>query len=738
MLGGAMLLSGCGGGSSGSSGPSATLAGNWQVTMANTPDLTASSGLQGGFLLDNNGTVTGAVVYSNTLVGSSEGPCNSGSAAITGTISGQMVTLTVVAGTQTFTLTGTLNGSMIAGTYTATAGTAADGSPCGSGTAQTGPLAWSAMSVPPLTGTITGSFHSASIYNSGLSNQDFPVTGNFTQGENIGASNATVTGSLSFINPTTLVSDYPCVSSGYLYVNGQISGNTVVLELIGTNGSNVGQIGISASQINNANGSLPVTFNSTTGGYVLESAGTGYVVNTSACPTTANREDGGYICLALNSTTACQEPVTLSPALLTFAPQLLGSTNPSTQTITLTNNQPSGSAPLTDLTLSWAVASGSFSDIGQTDFTNLPDFTEQDTCAVPTGSTFSLLPGQSCVATVSFAPQESCTWLPNQGGTAPAQCPLSLTATLTVNNVPGVDPDPKFTVPITGTGLSFVQPSTPELDFGSEAFGEASLPQLLYFTNYGATPVEVLAPATCVNVSFNQSHMLPHPLVASSPVSGLQVVTNLSQDTNNSTIDYTCDFDPTTLLPDFQIASNTCTGLLAPQAACSLEISFVPQSLSTYSTALDYFLELNTVQCTDPVNDPPSQSNPCELDGGRFPVELRANMASPLRMSPAAGLNFGNVSVGKSSVAQTVTLLNDPSLTNPQTVSFVGKIVVSGNYTETDDCPFSLTPGASCVLSVTFNPAATGHEPGTLAINYTTNTNSSLQTQAVYLRGTGR
>jgi AraC-like DNA-binding protein len=36
-----------------------------------------------------------------------------------------------------------------------------------------------------------------------LTNQDFAVTGFFTQGQNIGASNATVTGSLSFIDPIT-------------------------------------------------------------------------------------------------------------------------------------------------------------------------------------------------------------------------------------------------------------------------------------------------------------------------------------------------------------------------------------------------------------------------------------------------------------------------------------------------------------------------------------------------------
>ena len=89
-------------------------------------------------------------------------------------------------------------------------------------------------------------------------------------------------------------------------------------------------------------------------------------------------------------------------------------------------------------------------------------------------------------------------------------------------------------------------------------------------------------------------------------------------------------------------------------ANCILYVGAKPVS------ALDYFLELNTYQCTDPVNHPPSPSNPCELDGGRFPVELQANMPSPLRMLPAAGLDFGNVSVGKSSVPQTVTLLNDP------------------------------------------------------------------------------
>jgi len=742
ILAGTLLLSSCGG--SHSSGPpsAATLAGNWQFSITNTPDLTTTSGLQGGFLLQSGNSITGSVVYANTLLNSPQGPCNSGPAPISGTIAGQNLTLTAVAGTQTYTLTGTLSadGSMITGTYTATAGTytvivngVPEVEPCGNGTSQTGPQTWSASLVPPLSGSITGSFHSASSYSSGLSNQDFLVTGALTQGQNIGASSATVTGYLAFSN-------YPCIPSGSVSVNGQISGNTVVLQLIATNGSNAGQIGIPASEAtNSASAPQPVTFHSTTNGYVLNSPGTGYVVNTSACPTNANTndEDGGYVCLALNGSTACQQPITISPASLTFSPQLLGSTNPSTQTITVTNAQ--SNAALTGLTLAWLAPSGSLSDTGQTDFTNLPDFTEADNCASPTGSPFSLLAGQSCSITVSFAPQESCTWLPDQGGILPPQCPLLLGALLTVSNVPSTDNDQNFTVPVTGTGLSFLQPSTPQLAFGAEAFGETSPPQSLSFTNGGATPVQILPSATCLNSTLNQFHTLPHPLqYPGSAVAGLQVVSNVRQDTNLSTVDYSCDYDPNKLAPNFQLSADTCSGtLLQPQSTCTLEVSFAPQSTATYFSALSYFLELNTVQCTDPVNDPPSLSNPCELDGGRFPVELTANIPSPLRMSPGAGLNFGSVPLGTSSFG-TVTLLNDPTLTPAQTVTFAGKVVVSGNYSETDNCPFSLAPGSSCTLTVNFKASAVGHNPGSLAINYTTNSSSGLQTQPVYLLGTGQ
>jgi hypothetical protein len=741
LLIGTLALSACGGSSSSGSHQNAALSGNWQFTVfASTPDLTSTSGLQGGFLLQSNGSVNGSVVYSNTLQSQAPIPCNSGAAPMTGTISGQMVNLTAVAGEQTFTLSGMLNSDgSISGTYTATPGPVVlvNGTPtaCGQGTSGTG-LAFSAQPVPSLTGTITGSFHSAT--SGSLLNQNFPVTGFLTQGRNIGASNATITGTLSFIDPITLASNYPCFQTAS--VNGQISGTNVVLELIGTNGSNIGQIGgVTGSAVN------PVSFQSVSqNGYALQSTVTpGYFVNSPAC--SGGNSDSGNVCLALNGSTACQQPVMLSPASLTFPPQLLGSA-PMTQTIILTNSDPSA-AILDGLKLKFQLPS-SANFTGYSDFNQLPNFTAVDNCAAGgevlapnvNGAAFSLPAGVSCTVTVSFVPQESCGWLPF-APTSPSACPSPLAAEIIVTSPLSADSDTEFAVPITGTGLSSIETSTPELDFGPEALGEASLPQLVTFTNTGTNPVQILARSPCLNPPGTITFTLPHdPLVYGTPVAGLAVAVNGSAFPNQlsplfpelTTVTYNCDQDPSSKEPNFTISSDTCTGaLLSPQAVCSLEITYVPQPATDSGGGLDFFLELNTVQCWPP-NTPPAN---CEIDSGRFPVELKANPPSPLRMLPGAGLNFGNVSVGKSSVTQTVTLLNDP-VPNAPTVNFIGKVQVSGSYTESDDCSFSLAPGSTCTLTVSFNPKAVGYSPGTLTINYTPAPASQAQT--VYLHGTGQ
>ncbi len=743
-----LMLNACGGSSTPTNSQlPLTLSGNWQFTVANPPDQSFLGGLQGGFLLQSGGTVSGGVVYSVSLPGNST-PCNSGSAPITGTISGQTVNLTAVAGPQTFALTGMLStdGTTMVGTYTSTV---PDGSTCG--TNQTAGLQWSALFVPPITGGFQGSFHSTE-FGTSLTNQDFAVVGALTQGENIGASNATVTGSLSFLNPSTNISDYPCFNVAN--VNGQISGNSVILQIIGVDGSTLGQIGEPAGSVGNT-GVNPVTFDSVQGGYVLHGTGPSYLVASKTCPGNlggaSTAGDSGNICLSLTgglllgNSKACQMPLTLSPAMLIFPSQLLSAPS-TTQTVTLTNNT---NSEQDNLTLRFT-NNGVYQFGGESDFNGLPSFIETDNCgaggASTSGQPFDLIAEQVCTVTVTFSPQESCPWIPfgtppSSAGAAPEWCPLpaqGVQLTLKNPNNSGPDSDASIAVPVTGIGLSLIQPSAPELDFGAEEAvnpKEASLPQMLSFTNTSNIPVQILGAAPCTNLSPTSHNSLPHPLLATSPVAGLQVVSNGSGNipitADGSTIDYRCDSDPVTGLADFQISADTCTGtLLAAQATCSLQIAYVPQPNTNVGNGLDYFLELNTVQCSGAV------TTDCEIDSGRFPVELRANPPSPLRMSPGAGLNFGTQAEGKASAPMTITLLNDPTLANPQTVTFVGKPVAQGNYSETDDCSATLAPGSSCTLTITFKPSIVGFDPGTLTINYSPEPLGIPQ--IVYLRGTGQ
>ncbi len=446
LLSAAISLSSCGRGSySGAPQIPITLSGNWQFTMAPPAGGSFQGGLQGGFLLQNNGSVTGSVAYAVSLPNASN-PCNTGSAAITGTISGENIqTLTAVAGTQTFTLTGTLSfdGSTMAGTYSSTAGTAANGTVCG--TEQNG-LQWSAVLVPPLTGSIQGSFHSTG-GSAGLNEQDFLVSGSLTQAANTGTSSATVTGTLSFLNPTLDLSDYPCISTAS--IQGQISGSLVTLQMIGPDGPNIGQIGSAA------NSDLqPANFYSTqNGGFLQAIGGPSYAVYAAACGggSLTSPADTGNICLAVNSTTACQQPITLTPSALIFPTQNQGTM--SMQTITLANSSSSTFSDVT-LTLTNSTAPG--------------NYTETDTCGpdgVPSLSEpFYLYSQQSCVITITFTPQ------------CGAQCPPALNATLTVTN-PATNTI--YTLPVTGTALSDGTASTPDPNPARNHILEASLPSLI-------------------------------------------------------------------------------------------------------------------------------------------------------------------------------------------------------------------------------------------------------------------
>ncbi len=444
LLAATAILPACGGSNNGNTNivvNPVPLTGNWQFTVSNPPDHSFLGGILGGFLIQNGNAATGSALYSVSLPspsGTSATACNSGSAAISATINGQNVTLTAVAGTQTFTFTGALNvdDTIMAGTYTSTAGTAADGSACG--TAQSS-LQWSAAVVPPLMGSIAGSFHSTGGA-AGLNNQDFLLAGVITQGANTGSSSTTVTGSLGFADPITLQNDYPCVVTAN--VSGTISGNTVALQITALDGSTLGQIGGAPGS-----GLGTVTLDSTQKGLVVHSLlGTAYALSSTSCPgSPTSPGDSGNLCLELNSSTACQQPFTLTPASLTFPNQTVGSTSKE-RTITLTNTS---SSILMGLT--WTFANnGAAGDFAVT----------TDTCDIPgdpLGSTFILNIEQSCVIGVTFTPQDSCA--------SENQCSSPAAATLTLTSPSTADNDTAFAIPISGTGVASTAVSANKFDF---------------------------------------------------------------------------------------------------------------------------------------------------------------------------------------------------------------------------------------------------------------------------------
>jgi hypothetical protein len=209
-------------------------------------------------------------------------------------------------------------------------------------------------------------------------------------------------------------------------------------------------------------------------------------------------------------------------------------------------------------------------------------------------------------------------------------------------------------------------------------------------------------------------------------VAGLQVDTG-SIIPNGTTINYLCDSDLTSKLPNFQISADSCSGqLLQPLQSCSIQVTYVPQPTTALIPALDYFLELNTLECSG------STTSNCEIDSGRFPVELTANVPSPLRMTPGAGLDFGLQAKGQLSLPLTITFFNDPNDPLAGTVNFTGNLV-KGDYFETDDCGTSLASGASCTLTITFKPKIIGFDSGSITVTY-----NGGQTQIIHLRGIGQ
>ena len=183
-----------------------------------------------GLLLQSGNSVTGSFIGFTTGFNATFG-CN-GIGPVRGTLNGQNLKLNVNQSGQEVSLNASFpseapsSTNPLTGQFTTLAAGCTDSS---TGT-------WSAFPVTPLSGSFHGTFTPAT----GVAPTD--VTGTLNQGPNVGTSNATLTGTINANGPSGF-----CSYLNSATITGLISGTQVSLDIFGSNGSQIGQVGPGAT-----------------------------------------------------------------------------------------------------------------------------------------------------------------------------------------------------------------------------------------------------------------------------------------------------------------------------------------------------------------------------------------------------------------------------------------------------------------------------------------------------------
>jgi hypothetical protein len=233
-----LVLTACGNSSKSStsdppSGVIGPLTGNWQLTLLQQEPLPSTQLSVSGFLQQSSNSLTGSVQGPNILGNSGSTVNCAGVSSVSGTISGQTVSFSVNPGGTTFNFTGNISPDFqsMSGDYQALGGACLTEPMSGT---------WNAFLIPPLNGNFTGTIDSKYLgYEQQLGVSNPPavpvaVSGSITQGSSSGASNATLTGTITAVG-------YPCFTTASL--TGTISGQNVYLDLYDYNGVQIGTLG---------------------------------------------------------------------------------------------------------------------------------------------------------------------------------------------------------------------------------------------------------------------------------------------------------------------------------------------------------------------------------------------------------------------------------------------------------------------------------------------------------------
>lgn len=163
---------------------------------------------------------------------------------------------------------------------------------------------------------------------------------------------------------------------------------------------------------------------------------------------------------------------------------------------------------------------------------------------------------------------------------------------------------------------------------------------------------------------------------------------------------------------DYAVQSNNCIASLRPNATCAVTIGFAPGSNGSRNATL--YLYGN-------------------MSGGSKSLSLTGSGALPSASFTPSPLAFGTIGLGGSST-KTATLTN--SSTNGAVLS-ITSFGLGGSYpqdySQSNNCPASLNPNASCTITVKFTPGATGSRNATLYVY----SNVSGGSKSLSLTGTG-
>jgi hypothetical protein len=471
----------------------------------------------------------------------------------------------------------------------------------------------------------------------------------------------------------------------------------------------------------------------------------------SATLTVNDNTSSGKQTIALSGTGTAQPTATLLPASLNFGSVTQGSTS-SPMTSTLTDTSKTATLTISSTTLTGATP-GDFK------------ITSASTCP----STGTINPLATCLISVTFTPtaqgsrsatltvndntssgkqtialsgtgtaEPTATLLPaslNFGSVTQGSTSSAMTSTLT-------DTSKTATLTISSTTLTGANPGDFKITSASTCPSTGTInPLATCLISVAFTPTAQGSRSATLTVNDNTSSgkqtialsgtgtaqptatLLPASLNFGSVVQGStsSAMTSTLTDTSKTA---TLTISSTTLTGtnpgDFKITSaSTCpsSGTINPLKTCLISVTFTPTKTGSRSATLT-------------VND--------NTSSGKQTISLSGTgTAAPTATLLPASLNFGSITLGKTSAAQSSTLTDTSSTIalSISSITLTGSNPGDFKITSASTCPNSgtINPLKTCLVTVTFTPSKSGSRSATLTVN--DDTSSGKQT--ISLGGTG-